>query len=490
MGELEKRHITNFLSKEHGDNLPTVRIKKIILDDFKSVGHGEILFNCGKEFVPYGTSSDILGIYGQNGSGKTSLIEALSIVRGLMTGASVPSIYTDCVAIDKECARVETVFDLQYPDGIIREATYSFCMGVVAKTKEEIIEKYKDAPDDFDIPDDENKIVVYNEKFSLLWEDVAKRQMIIDTSSIDVPFIPTTKRKELAGGGRNTLVTLAVKKQLAKDQSRSFIFMKDTLQLFSSNDIEYIPFKVLAELRYFALYYLHVVDTKSSGFIRLNFATPLFTVNGPIMFDSRKPETIPVVHLNEIKSTIEDISSVLGQLVPGLAIELREISSTTDKKGNPAANVMLYALRDGKELPLRDESDGVRKIISVLSLIIAAFKEQSVTIAIDEFDAGIFEYLLGEILQAMEESGKGQFIFTSHNLRPLEVINKKFLYFTTTNPQNRYIRLKNIAATNNLRDTYFREIVLNEQDEEIYNRTKRFKIVAALKKARGINDGE
>lgn len=156
-----------------------------------------------------------------------------------------------------------------------------------------------------------------------------------------------------------------------------------------------------------------------------------------------------------------------------------------DKDGNPATVMMLTAYRDGKELPLRDESDGVRKIISVLSLIIAAFNQKSVTVAIDEFDAGIFEYLLGEILQALEESGKGQFIFTSHNLRPLEVIDKKFLYFTTTNPDNRYIRLKNISATNNLRDTYFREIILCEQEEEIYNKTKRFKIIAALKKAGG-----
>ena len=71
-------------------------------------------------------------------------------------------------------------------------------------------------------------------------------------------------------------------------------------------------------------------------------------------------------------------------------------------------------------------------------------------------------------------------------MRPLEVINKKFLYFTTTNPQNRYIRLKKVATTNNLRDTYFREIILCEQDEEIYKKTKKFKIVAALKKAGGL----
>lgn len=204
------------------------------------------------------------------------------------------------------------------------------------------------------------------------------------------------------------------------------------------------------------------------------------------MLDIRKPMPLPEAMLEDVKKDISSISFVLNQLVPGLTIDVKKLSDTLSKNGEAAAVIMLVAYRDGKELPLRDESDGVRKIISVLSLITAAFNEQSVTVAIDEFDAGIFEYLLGEILQALEESGKGQFIFTSHNLRPLEVINKKFLYFTTTNPQNRYIRLKNIAATNNLRDTYFREILLNEQEEEIYNRTKRFKIVAALKKAGGL----
>ena len=132
---------------------------------------------------------------------------------------------------------------------------------------------------------------------------------------------------------------------------------------------------------------------------------------------------------------------------------------------------------------MRYESDGVRKIISILSLIIAVYNDRSFTLAVDEFDAGIFEYLLGEILQTIEESGKGQFIFTSHNLRPLEVINKKFLVFTTTNPRNRYFRLKSIGKTNNLRDSYFREILLGEQEEELYRSTKKFKIIAALKHA-------
>lgn len=475
------------ITEEHKKNLPTVRIKKVILKDFKSVGYGEITFNCGKQFIPYNTESDILGIYGQNGSGKTSFIEALSILQELMAGTTVSSVYADCVASGKEFSELEFVFDMQYPNSIIREAGYSFCMSKQKLTDEELREKYKEAPEDFDIPEEDYKVIIFDEKFSLLWEDASKRQVIIDTSPKDVPFKPTTKRKELAGGGQKTLVSLEVNKKLASVKSSSFIFILETLKQFGENDKKSIFFRVLVELRLFARHFLFVVDTKSSGFIRLNFALPIYTRTGRMIFDARRPMTIDNEDLDDLRKELASISSVLTQLVPGLSIGFKEISQTLDKDGQQATVTMLTAYRNGNELPLRDESDGVRKIISVLSLIIAAFNEQSVTVAIDEFDAGIFEYLLGEILQSIEESGKGQFIFTSHNLRPLEVINKKFLYFTTTNPQNRYIRLKNIAATNNLRDTYFREIVLCEQEEEIYSKTKKFKIIAALKSAGGLS---
>ena len=105
-------NMKKFITDEHAKNLPTVRIKKVVLKDFKSVGYGEIVFNCGRQFVPYNTESDILGIYGQNGSGKTSFIEALSILQDLMAGAAVPSAYADCVAIGKEFSELEFVFEI------------------------------------------------------------------------------------------------------------------------------------------------------------------------------------------------------------------------------------------------------------------------------------------------------------------------------------------------------------------------------------------
>ncbi len=61
---------------------------------------------------------------------------------------------------------------------------------------------------------------------------------------------------------------------------------------------------------------------------------------------------------------------------------------------------------------------------------------------IDELDSGIYEYLLGECLEVMQDKAKGQLIFTSHNLRPLEILENDSLLYTTVNPENCYIKSK------------------------------------------------
>lgn len=474
-----------FFEKSHVDSLPTVRIKKIELNNFKNVKHGEILLNCGRQFIPYGTQSDILGIYGQNGSGKTSLIEALSILRMLMAGRSVPDVYADCISIEEKSCRMIFTFDLQYPNDEIREFEYSFSIEKIQLTKEEIQEKYKDAPEDFPMPTVCYRVQVFDELLKLSWQENSKKrikQTIVDTSVQNKPFGPGTKLEAFVGKDKKAVIDLEVNKKMTANNSKSFIFNKETLKIFNNSGLYSIFYQVLLEMRYFASLYFFVVDTKSSGFIRLNFSLPIFTRTGVLHIDVSHAKTISNEEFDEYNECLEGVGGVLSQLVPGLTIGLKKISDTLTKEGTPGCVAMPVAYRNGTELPLRDESDGVRKIISVLSLIIAAYNDQSVTVAIDEFDAGVFEYLLGEILQAFEESGKGQFIFTSHNLRPLEVIDKKFLVFTTTNPDNRYFRLKSISATSNLRDTYFREILLGEQEEELYHRTKRFKIETAMKK--------
>lgn len=486
-----------FLRDEHADRLPTVRIHKAVLRHFKSVDYGEITFDCAKQFVPMGTQSDILGIYGQNGSGKTAFIEALSILKSIMEGNSVSPFYADCITKGADHAELEFTFDLQYETEpiTIRKVVYSFFLRV--DQLDEISSEYREAlkgidlgefRKEFDSEVFKRRIVIYNERLSIGGDidgEKKKLQLVIDTSADKGVFGPASKRKLFYKVTKNTTNTLEVKKQLAGERSQSFIFCDDTLQLFYDQETQTPYQEVLYELNLFADSYFSVIDTKSTGMIQLNYAVPLWLDpgRGVIPVKTLKPEKYSLKAFKGIKELLASMSNVLCQLVPGMRIDLKEVSTILLPNGEEGRYAEVVINRNGLELPLRCVSDGARKLISMLGMLIAAYNGKSVTIAIDELDAGIFEYLLGEILQIFEESGKGQLIFTSHNLRPLEVIDKKFIYFTTTNPDNRYIRLKNVGATNNLRNLYFREILLGEQDEEIYKATKKQKIVAAFRKA-------
>ena len=472
------------ITDEHSARLPVVRITKIILQDFKNVEYGEIDFHCGKYFEPYGTKSDILGLYGQNGSGKTALIEALYILKELLRGSKVQNLFSECVNKMAEFAKLTFIFELQYEDGRVRKAMYEFCMKAVpiAADTETGMEV---SPDFSALPFSSQRVCIFNEVLSMSGPFHGSDQRmnpVIDTTGEELPFGPKSRHRFLIGPDKNNrkALQLEVNKRLASERSQSFIFMRKTLE-FLKDCADYSEYlQVILELNFYGLNYFFVVNTRSSGLIRLNLALLLHTPMGSFPIQTDRPTAMTQDVFEVVDQYIPKVNTVIKQLVPGLSIELHTIARQVMKDGSAGQLVEVLANRNGIELPLRDESDGIRRLISLLSLLTAAYNDPSFTLAIDEFDAGIFEYIWGEMLEIFEESGLGQLIFTAHNLRPLEVIGKRFLFFTSTDPKDRYVRLKSIARTNNMRNVYFRQIE-NGNEEKVYNETKRKEIIKALR---------
>ncbi len=256
--------------------------------------------------------------------------------------------------------------------------------------------------------------------------------------------------------------------------------MDETLNVFNQNSDYSEYLQILGELQHFACYYLYAVDTRASGMGTV-VSVPLNTRHGVLGLNLLGITRLPQRIFKDLEYFVAGINTVLPTLVTDLKLEM--VHDECIIEGKKEQEIRLYSSRKDIRIPLRDESAGIIKLISVLSLIIATFNDRSITVAIDELDAGIYEYLLGEILSGLEMYGKGQFIFTSHNLRPLEVLKKENLIFTTANPENRYIRLKGVGRTNNLRSLYLREILGNDQDEQIYDAAKRQRMIAAFLKA-------
>jgi hypothetical protein len=243
------------------------------------------------------------------------------------------------------------------------------------------------------------------------------------------------------------------------------------------------------EIKQYARMNLFVIRNSRSGMINANLIIPFcFQLSdseriegGDLAVALSEPTTVPERVLSTVKNVIENLNNVLKEIIPELMIKIKEYGEELNENGDPVIKIELLAERGDIKIPLRYESAGIKKIISILSAMIAMYNKPGICLAVDELDAGIFEYLLGEILEIIQDRAKGQLVFTSHNLRPLEKLNKESLIFTTTNPQNRYIRFTNVKETNNLRSFYYRTINLGGQEEEVYERTEKPRIARAFK---------
>ena len=207
-------------------------------------------------------------------------------------------------------------------------------------------------------------------------------------------------------------------------------------------------------------------------------------MKGDFAIPLMKPVVLDVERKELLQTIVEQINMVLYTIIPGMSIEVKNYGRQALDSGEDGWKVELMSVREGKRpIPIRMESEGIIKIISILNALIQAFGNPSICLVIDELDAGIFEYMLGELLDIFQKNAKGQLVFTAHNLRALEMLDKESIMYSTVNPNNRYIRMKNVKDTNNVRSMYIRSITLGGQDEIIYDETDSLKIARAFRKA-------
>lgn len=475
---------------EHKQEKYLIRLTQVELQHVKNVERGHLDFKS-----PQGlNSASLLGLYGQNGSGKTALIEAINLLKDVMSGASLSREYKDFISKGKEFAQLSFGFEIQ-SKSFTFNVFYAFKVHHVQPTVEEL----KDQPDAL------SRIEIYDESFKYTSEGAAVERVteVINTANAE-PFGPSTKFVELVGSDEAVKTKLLIAKSLTSRLSRSFVFSGEILKAVGaeaerrllsapsrhlSHDVTFM----LAALKIYAQRSLFVVDTSDLNLPSFNHLE-LYLENKTLenfpplsraIFSLDAPTVIKEEVVESLKSTVHGMNVVLSQIIPGMEIGFVCSESRLMDDGSKGVNVELTSKREGREIPLRCESEGIKKIISVLQLLIWVFNRPNVTVAIDELDSGIFEYLLGELLNIISEQGRGQLIFTSHNLRPLETINKEFIAFTTTDVNDRYTRLKGVKVTNNLRDFYFRKILLGSDQENIYNATSNAEIAFAMRVASG-----
>ncbi len=446
-----------------------VRLLAIEIMNLKNVKNGKIDFlnsNIKKNLKLQ--LGDVLGIYGQNGSGKTAIIEALGVLKLILIGMPLEDELKNLITYGENDIKLIFKFYIE-----IKNKRYVIKYKVVIKESK-----------DEGIRIQEEKI-----EYSVNENDEWSKNKIL----IGVPFNTTNSEKNFENFKdifiKDSFLDILVNQEVSRKLKLSSIFSKEAKKnLKKDTDL----FNIVAALEYYGKLNLFVVSNKDIGMITLNLLLPLKIKNidscgeFPIQIDKNENITVNEIIYPIVKNSIEQINTVLKRIIPDFQLKIEEQKKEFLANGSINIIAGVHSIIDGKEISLRYESEGIKRIISILGVLIAAYNQPSVCLAIDELDSGIFEYLLGEILEILSTEIKGQLIFTSHNLRILEKIDKNKVVFSTINPDNRYIKFE-MKDDENLRDMYLRELVIQEQDEQLYKDISQSDIKRAFYKA-GVNN--
>ncbi|MEY8354666.1 AAA family ATPase [Lachnospiraceae bacterium 54-53] len=455
-----------------------IRLQSLELNHIKNVNNGKIeMPNCFRKKLSY-DDPEILGLYGQNGSGKTAVIDVLYYLQRIMVGESMKQEMADYIDAREEEAEISAEFAI-YMKETVYEVGYKV---ILCRASENRVEIRKES-----LSSAKNTSGGRSNKITF---------MEYNRADETVAFTPKKRFDDLVEENKGYRMDLLVARKVAEKSNCSYIFGEGAREIF------FYDFKksfqeygfIIKALYHFAAVDLFVIRNSHSGMISANLILPMaFRIDqdgkggnglkGDFAVSLKEPTLIDKERRDVLYRITEEINTVLSTIIPGMRLDIRDYGAQLLDNGKEGIKIELLSVRDGVPIPIRMESEGIIKIISILNALIQAFANHSICLAIDELDSGIFEYMLGELLDIFSRNAKGQLIFTSHNLRALEMLHKESIMFSTANPKNRYIHMKNIKNSNNLRDVYLRSITLGGQNEEIYAETDSLKIARAFRKA-------
>lgn len=441
------------------DNKFFLRLAEIKMKDFMGVEYGELTFSRLKrdwndeEKI---WKSNVVGIYGPNGSSKTTVVESLQLLKRVF--------YISKARID---SKLRKFLNPPFPGHYIRvgsdtaELTFLFhcCSdeGPIAKSF-----RYS-----FSITGDD-PLKIENELFQILDE---KGKAIHSLSTKGIADNPTDFFESLVDPNQ-TIPRLSDNTSICNDISLILQYskilpasQKKEARILFNQFAEIITshLEILFEDREKAALRNDSLPTIPIPLIPFSKSTTygLYLNNGEIIGRNHllcgKKETVSETLLRQVNF----LSDTLETLVPNIRLSVK------DEKDK----LVMYVDKDGVSIPLEKESYGIKKLIYLCCYIPALFQSSAYMLIIDELDEGLFEHLLGSILMAIQNKAEGQLIFTAHNLRPLQCLDHGSIRFALlpsdtdkdqTKKTNQYSEINCLNKRSNLRDIYYNALNTEE----------------------------
>lgn len=169
-----------------------------------------------------------------------------------------------------------------------------------------------------------------------------------------------------------------------------------------------------------------------------------------------------VVSKNKINE-IKKYENVLNIFFTQAYADIKSVKYSIEEKDDKIRYKLYFNKMIGgnlKSIPIELESEGTKKIIEEFDTLIGAIMGE--TVIIDEIDNGIHDLLMKNIILSIKDEITGQLIITTHNTLLLEILPKECIYILSTDYEgNKNINsIKEYGITiqknHNARDLYFK----------------------------------
>ena len=429
------------------------RINSIKFHNFRNILDSEVLLN--EKGFETALGGIMVGFYGTNGSSKSSVGYALSYFSKLTCGFT----YAFFHQFDNDFGVKDTLMSLEYDfdyeddrgqfTGLI--IGFEFKKGedgTAYISKENIRFKTKKGrqpaytvlrSDNFLTclisPDDIEKLrVLFSSDVSLIYS--------LNSFSIQNKCSFFLNAKGLTLASKNT--------GESKTFSEQFLYLNSFLKTYISNTSFIMPDSYGLSITN-NLFTIIAGDTLDTGFIAKEEPSGYFTCDEE--------------RLQNIEKVIETSNNFMSKLIKGFKVIIDKKEVDVEETGKKKYKIRLFASNKDGVFSFENESEGIKKLFLIASAIAKVMNQSDYILFIDEFDEGVFEVLFGDIIASINDQCMGQFLFTSHNLRPLEMMSYTHFVFSTTNPKKRFVTLKGIKPKNNLRDVYIKKIMYGDDNE-------------------------
>lgn len=404
------------------------------------------------------SAQKIMGIYGQNGSGKSTLIRCLSFLRLLLCGNGIDDVeHYIRAGEDTACLKADFSIDTGYSKKLF---TYSV--------------KIKKQPEQYHWAVEEEKVYVSDinnlkNKLSFCYDASDSVNVITPLSTRNSLYSFLEKHINVLQGLVPNIFIL-LEKEKTRYYKSSYIFGNNLLLIYDAycsenNESIFDYIKIMNE--YAANYFFIITDNFVNDGIVKEDKIPVIAPNQKVF--SNGALNYFAINLNGPTRAVEqkagDFAEFLNSLNKSLSALCPETKIVAHKAMYMQPEVVnqnqsvtnfyeVFTEKDGYKIPLKYESMGIKKIISLINIMVFVYGNPSVFFVVDELDTSINEIVLDAFIKLFSESGKGQILFTSNNLHPLDLLDKSECYFTTTNPTDRFTHIKYLKTNNSLLNVY------------------------------------